>query len=71
MLDMPNIKELLAAIKMVKQTGYQGLIAVAVKHNDYIKPLKKAGVDSVFNVYAEAGSGFANHVFESVKLKLD
>ncbi len=71
MLDMPNLKELLAAIKMIKKTGYQGLIAVAVKHNEYIEPLKKAGVDSVFNVYAEAGSGFANHVFESVKLQLD
>ncbi len=71
MLDMPNINELLAAVKMVKQAGYQGLIAVAVKHNEYIDALKEAGVDSVFNVYAEAGSGFANHVCESVKLQLD
>jgi len=71
MLDMPNIIELLAAVKMIKQTGYQGLIAAAVKHNDYIEPLKKAGVDSVFNVYAEAGSGFANHVCENVNFQLD
>jgi len=71
MLDMPNIQELLASVKMIKQTGYQGLIAVAVKHNDCVEPLKEAGVDSVFNVYAEAGSGFANHVYESVKLRLD
>jgi len=70
-LDMPNVKELLAAVKMIQQTGYQGLIAVAVKHNDSIQQLKEAGVDSVFNVYAEAGSGFANHVYESVKLQLD
>jgi len=69
MLDVPNIIELLAAIKMIKQTGYQELIAVAVKHNDYIEPLKKAGVDSVFNVYAEAGSGFANHVCENIAIK--
>jgi len=67
MLDMPNLKELIAAVKMIKKTGYSGLIAAAVKHDDYIAPLKKAGVDSVFNVYAEAGSGFANHVCESVK----
>ncbi len=71
LLDMPNIQELLTAVEMIKQTDYQGVIAVAVKHNDGIAPLKVAGVDSVYNVYAEAGAGFANHVSESVNIKLD
>jgi voltage-gated potassium channel Kch len=66
LLDMPNIKELLSAVAMINRTSYQGAIAAAVKHNDCIQPLKDAGVDAVYNVYAEAGSGFANHVCESI-----
>lgn len=67
MLDMPNLNEMLVAVKMIKDSGYRGLISAAVKHDDCIRPLKAAGVDSVYNVYAEAGSGFANHVCEDLK----
>jgi predicted Kef-type K+ transport protein len=66
MLDMTNTHEALDAVDMIKRTQYQGLIAVAVKHDDCVQPLKAAGVDSVFNVYAEAGSGFANHACDKL-----
>lgn len=66
MLDMPNINELLSAVAMMKQSGYQGFISAAVKYDDCIEPLEKAGVHAVYNVYAEAGSGFANHVCDSL-----
>jgi predicted Kef-type K+ transport protein len=71
LLDMPNLKELLYAVEMIKHTSYKGLVSAAVKHNDCIQPLKEAGADSVYNVYAEAGSGFANHVCNSVGTSLD
>lgn len=71
MLDMPNVKEALAAVEMIKHSGYQGQLAATVKHNDGIQLLKDAGVDSVFNIYAEAGSGFANHVCKSASVILD
>jgi len=71
LLDMPNVKEALATLDMIKRTDYQGLIAAAVKHHDCVEPLKAAGVDSVFNVYAEAGSGFAGHVCENLSITLD
>jgi glutathione-regulated potassium-efflux system ancillary protein KefC len=70
LLDMPNVNESLAAVGMMKATGYKGVIAAAVKHNDCIKPLQEAGVDSVFNIYAEAGSGFAVHAFEDTAIKI-
>ncbi len=70
MLDMPNTKELLSAVEMIKQSGYQGLISAAVKHDDCIPLLKAAGVSSVYNLYAEAGSGFATHVCDSVGVSL-
>jgi len=66
LLDMPNIKEALTASAMIKQTRYQGLISATVKHNDFIQPLKEAGVAYVYNIYAEAGSGFANHVCKNI-----
>ena len=65
MLDMPNEKELLDAVKIIKSAGYQGRIAAAVKNKESLEMLKQAGVDSVFNIYAEAGSGFANHTTEA------
>ena len=65
MLDMPNEKELLDAVKIIKSAGYQGRIAAAVKNKESLEALEKAGVDSVFNIYAEAGSGFANHTTEA------
>jgi len=71
MLDMPNVNEALAAVGMIKGSGYKGLISAAVKHNECTQLLKDAGVDSVFNVYAEAGAGFANHVCDSTSIKLD
>jgi Trk K+ transport system NAD-binding subunit len=71
LLDMPNIKEALAAVDMIRRNKYPGLLAAAVKHDDCVQTLKAAGVDAVFNVYAEAGSGFASHVCENIGIKLD
>jgi len=71
LLDMPNRKEALDAVNMIKRNKYKLIIAAAVKHNDCVLALKEAGVDFVFNVYAEAGSGFANHVSENVCISLD
>lgn len=71
MLDMPNLNELHDAVEMIKRSGYQGKIAATIKHNDCIESLKAAGVDSVFNIYAEAGSGFANHVCDNGRIDLD
>ncbi len=71
LLDMPNEKEALAAVNMIKRNKYKATLAATVKHDDYVWRLKAAGVDVVFNVYASAGSGFANHVCKNISLKLD
>ena len=70
LLDMPNVNEALAALDMIKRNKYQALVAAAVKHNDCIQILKESGVDIVFNIYSGAGSGFANHVCESIDTKI-
>jgi len=66
LLDIPNVKEALIAADMIKRTQYQGLIAATVKHNESIQLLEAVGVNYVFNIYAEAGSGFAHHVCENI-----
>ncbi len=71
LLDMPNEKEALAAVDMIKRNKYPGLLAATVKHDDYVPRLKAAGVDAVFNVYASVGSGFANHVSDELHVTLD
>ncbi|RDH80690.1 MAG: potassium transporter Kef [endosymbiont of Galathealinum brachiosum] len=68
-LDMPNVKEALAALEMIKLNKYEASVAATVKHNDCMNILKESGVDIVFNIYSEAGSGFANHVIESIDQK--
>jgi len=71
LLDMPNIREALDTIKIIKRTPYSGLIAASAKHDDCIPTLKEAGVHSVFNIYAEAGSGFASHVCDDLNFSLE
>jgi len=71
LLDMPNIREALATMRIIKRTPYAGLIAASAKHDDCIPTLKEAGVHSVFNIYAEAGSGFASHVCDDLNFSLE
>ena len=48
----------------LKQSNYTGKIAAVAHFEDEMKELKSMGVDSVFNLYEEAGLGFAEHVCE-------
>jgi len=59
LLAMPLSVENAAAATMLKNNGYTGRISAMVKYNDEIDMLKEAGVHHVFNLYSEAGAGFA------------
>jgi len=52
----------IAAAKELVKLPRIPTLAAAVRYDDEIKPLKKAGVDFVFDIYEEAGSGFSDHV---------
>jgi len=62
LLAMPNARENLYAARQLKEAGYGGKIAAVAKYADEIEALKRAGVHAAFNLYAEAGAGFAEHV---------
>ena len=60
MLAMPQREENVFAAKQLIKNGYSGHIVALAKFNDDIPELKAAGVHNVFNLYAEAGIGFAD-----------
>jgi predicted Kef-type K+ transport protein len=62
LLAMPNAQENLFAARQLKDLGYTGRVAAIAKYPDEIDALMRAGVHAAFNLYAEAGAGFAEHV---------
>lgn len=65
MLAMPMHQGNLVATKRLQSSGFKGSIAAIASHEDQAQELKDMGVDVVFNIYSEAGTGFAEHVFDS------
>jgi predicted Kef-type K+ transport protein len=61
-LCMDDHKSNLHAIKELKSVNYKGKIAATARHEDDIRDLKRNGVDSVYNIFAEAGVGLADHI---------
>jgi len=61
MLCMPNHEANVSAAKAIREWGFRGSIAAVTKFADEEEILHKAGVDSTFNMYAEVGTGFAQH----------
>ena len=66
MLTLPNLGANLAVIEQLKAASFGGRVAATARFQDDIETLEEAGASTVFNVYAEAGSGFAAHVAGSM-----
>jgi len=64
LLSMPSHHENLAAVRQIRKLDYPGRIAAIAKYDDEVERLKQAGVDYAVNLYAEAGSGFADDVWQ-------
>ncbi|MDQ7015152.1 MAG: cation:proton antiporter, partial [Gammaproteobacteria bacterium] len=62
LLALPNLHANLAALQELNATAFGGYIASVAHFPDEVKQLKEAGATTVFNIYTEAGDGFANHV---------
>ncbi|MGB0747378.1 MAG: cation:proton antiporter [Magnetospiraceae bacterium] len=61
LLALPTHEANLMAITTIRGRGYDGFVAAVSKYDDQGKILRENGVDEVVNLYAEAGSGFAEH----------
>lgn len=69
LLTMPSHKANMNAALRLKEMGYQGRIAATTTFRDQAEALKAIGVEHTFNIYAEAGLGFANEINNFVSKK--
>lgn len=62
LLTMTSHQANLSAALRIKEMGYTGRIAATTKFPDEEIELREIGVTHTFNIYAEAGLGFANEL---------
>lgn len=64
LLALPSIEDSSNITNQLRTASYVGKIAAIARYEDEVQPLLDAGVDKVFNFFAEAGFGFAEESFE-------
>jgi len=66
LLAMPEYRANMYAVQQIKAGDFEGFIGALAKFADQARLLKAAGVHAVFNMYAEAGAGFAASVDDAM-----
>ena len=62
MLALPNLEANLDALEQLRKISFSGRIAATARFADEVDILRQSGATAVFNIYTEAGTGFAEHV---------
>lgn len=68
MLAMTNHQANMHAIKVMKSAGYDGPITATAQFEDERLELIKVGATAAYNLFSEAGAGYADHVCKNVGL---
>jgi len=66
LVTLPNHAANLAVVRQLQQHKYTGHIAVTAKYADEVEDFNELGIESAYNIYAEAGSGFAGHILNQI-----
>lgn len=66
MLCMNDHKSNVYAAKQLQAVHFEGTIAAIARHDDELKELEKLNVHAAYNIYSEAGFGFADHVCQQI-----
>ncbi|WP_172972776.1 cation:proton antiporter family protein [Vibrio sp. B1Z05] len=66
LLAIPNNKGNRYALEQLRLRGYTGKIAAIAEYQDQVDQFIELGADAAFNIYREAGSGFARHVCDTL-----
>lgn len=69
LLAMPHHNANLDAAIRMRERGYKGPIVAIALYPDQEEELRANGIDEVFNIYAEAGSGAATRMFDLLESK--
>ncbi|GAM57442.1 glutathione-regulated potassium-efflux system protein kefB [Vibrio ishigakensis] len=67
LLAIPNNQGNHYAFEQLKIRGYKGKVAAIAEYPDQVDQFLELGADAAFNIYREAGSGFATHVCDTLK----
>ncbi len=67
LLAMPHNQANQIALEQLKKRNYQGQIAAIAEYPDQLDNLLEKGAHAAFNIYSEAGSGFARHVCDQLQ----
>jgi len=62
MLALPNLEASLDALEQLQIISFPGYIAATARYRDEVPLLKQSGATFVFDIYTEAGVGFADNV---------
>ncbi len=65
MLTLPKLNMSLAVLDQLAAASFKGQVAATARFSDEVEALQQAGASTVFNIYAEAGAGFAAHVLDN------
>ncbi|MDT3846850.1 MAG: cation:proton antiporter [Vibrio anguillarum] len=67
LLAMPHHQGNQIALSQLQHRNFKGQIAAIAEYPDQLESLLESGVDAAFNIYSEAGSGFARHVCKQLQ----
>jgi len=65
MLALPKLSANLEVLEQLKEINFSATVHTIARYTDEVEVLKEAGASEVFNIYSEAGTGFAEHVIKS------
>jgi glutathione-regulated potassium-efflux system ancillary protein KefC len=71
LLALPEHTANMLAVRQMNEMKFAGSIAATAKFDDEVEELKEAGVHAVFNLYAEAGYGMAEHVCQAIEAGIE
>ncbi len=67
LVTMPNHTSNLAVVRQLQLHNFSGHIAATAKYVDEVDDFTALGIESAYNIYAEAGSGFASHILNQIQ----
>lgn len=69
LLTMPKHQANMFAVEQLRKAEFRGGIAAIAMYDDQREELLRAGVHAAYNIFGEAGAGFAEHVYETAQEK--
>lgn len=71
LLALPQVNSNIDVLHQLKAAGFPGSVAATARYPDDAETLRQVGIDTVFNIYTEAGAGFATHVLQNIEHGLE